>query len=126
MPNTIASSTSGLNNTVVCKFLLPCGYCELKREQCSRRSNIINIPRWDTTPIKTIDYEPLTVPGIAPDPLKTTKSWEVGDWPPGPQPTCRDLASDSDTFKVHFEDLPKYSTSDSSAYSCATTAKNEK
>lgn len=91
MPNTNTINTSALNGNVSCKYRLPCGYCELKKEQCSMYPNITYIPHWDTTPINT-------------------KKWEVGDWPPGPQPTCKDLASNPDTFRVHFEDLPKYST----------------
>lgn len=68
-----------------CKYLLYCGLCELTKEKCSQ---------W--TIASTWDM-----------PTPPTKEWKVGDWPPGPQPTCKDLASNPDTFRVHYEDLPR-------------------
>lgn len=70
-----------------CKFYLPCGMCEFTKKQCTKLiapERINYIPTWDTTPVKTY------------------KDWRVGDWP-------KDLASNPDTFRVHFEDQPRYS-----------------
>lgn len=83
----------------MCKYFLPCGLCEFTKNKCTKymlysKPMIINNPGF-----------------IAP--IETSKEYKIGDWPPGPQPTCKDLASNPDTFRVHFEDLPKYSTSDS-------------
>lgn len=80
------------NSREFCRFLLPCGYCELKKVDCNK----YRMPNIVTYPITTEKYFPDNI--------------KVGDWPPGPQPTCKDLASDSDTFRVHFEDQPRYSS----------------
>lgn len=50
--NTIGTSTYGWNSS--CKYRLPCGYCELKKEQCN----------W---------WETITVPCGG---LKITPTWE--------------------------------------------------
>lgn len=99
----------------ICKFYLPCGMCEFTKKQCTNLiapERINYIPTWDTTPIPT-------------------KEWKLGDWPPGPSITCddkvpTDYMNNPDTFRVHYEDLPKFSTSYGLNKSNMTTAKNEK
>lgn len=96
------------NSTEFCRFLTPCGYCELKKVECNK----FKAPPTITYPI---GGGLVQTPHFAPEDIK------VGDWPPGPQPTCKDLVSDSGTFKVHFEDLPKYSTADSRCNDSSST-----
>lgn len=48
-----------IGNITLCKYYLPCGMCELTKEQC-KNMNWQYVPQWDTTPIPCQNpYEPM-------------------------------------------------------------------